>query len=125
MIRRPPRSTRTDTLFPYTTLFRSRSQFARHRTASSAYFRSSACPEWPSALPSYWTIGRRRRRQQEPAERQSASGGLSYAFFFSFGRFGPFGPGTPHQQIGGGKHKHRQQRSGDQSTAPRQIGRAA
>src|SRR3546814_20339279 len=26
MIRRPPRSTRTDTLFPYTTLFRSGSQ---------------------------------------------------------------------------------------------------
>src|SRR3546814_306525 len=29
MIRRPPRSTRTDTLFPYTTLFRSNA--ARHR----------------------------------------------------------------------------------------------
>src|SRR3546814_6298596 len=28
MIRRPPRSTRTDTLFPYTTLFRSRSRRA-------------------------------------------------------------------------------------------------
>src|SRR3546814_18823251 len=28
MIRRPPRSTRTDTLFPYTTLFRSYPQFA-------------------------------------------------------------------------------------------------
>src|SRR3546814_13924572 len=27
MIRRPPRSTRTDTLFPYTTLFRSQAQF--------------------------------------------------------------------------------------------------
>src|SRR3546814_15338919 len=27
MIRRPPRSTRTDTLFPYTTLFRSEWQF--------------------------------------------------------------------------------------------------
>src|SRR3546814_11708232 len=27
MIRRPPRSTRTDTLFPYTTLFRSNSRF--------------------------------------------------------------------------------------------------
>src|SRR3546814_5345169 len=27
MIRRPPRSTRTDTLFPYTTLFRSDKQF--------------------------------------------------------------------------------------------------
>src|SRR3546814_2424599 len=28
MIRRPPRSTRTDTLFPYTTLFRSSARFA-------------------------------------------------------------------------------------------------
>src|SRR3546814_6235651 len=28
MIRRPPRSTRTDTLFPYTTLFRSQGQTA-------------------------------------------------------------------------------------------------
>src|SRR3546814_19178592 len=41
MIRRPPRSTRTDTLFPYTTLFRS--IFAAHQ------HRSFACimlPEW-------------------------------------------------------------------------------
>src|SRR3546814_17313674 len=30
MIRRPPRSTRTDTLFPYTTLFRSISALERH-----------------------------------------------------------------------------------------------
>src|SRR3546814_11997945 len=30
MIRRPPRSTRTDTLFPYTTLFRSRLRQALH-----------------------------------------------------------------------------------------------
>src|SRR3546814_10704130 len=29
MIRRPPRSTRTDTLFPYTTLFRSREVLPR------------------------------------------------------------------------------------------------
>src|SRR3546814_5766996 len=29
MIRRPPRSTRTDTLFPYTTLFRSDQRLAR------------------------------------------------------------------------------------------------
>src|SRR3546814_15980599 len=38
MIRRPPRSTRTDTLFPYTTLFRSRSRLSassiRQDTAS-------------------------------------------------------------------------------------------
>src|SRR3546814_2114024 len=31
MIRRPPRSTRTDTLFPYTTLFRSTDVFDQHR----------------------------------------------------------------------------------------------
>src|SRR3546814_20027911 len=30
MIRRPPRSTRTDTLFPYTTLFRSYSSVSFH-----------------------------------------------------------------------------------------------
>src|SRR3546814_15735108 len=29
MIRRPPRSTRTDTLFPYTTLFRSSDRYGR------------------------------------------------------------------------------------------------
>src|SRR3546814_2323064 len=33
MIRRPPRSTRTDTLFPYTTLFRSREVVAALKTA--------------------------------------------------------------------------------------------
>src|SRR3546814_4484151 len=34
MIRRPPRSTRTDTLFPYTTLFRSRSRRPTDMTES-------------------------------------------------------------------------------------------
>src|SRR3546814_4647723 len=43
MIRRPPRSTRTDTLFPYTTLFRSNGLFARGEFAAAieainAYF---------------------------------------------------------------------------------------
>src|SRR3546814_6467048 len=33
MIRRPPRSTRTDTLFPYTTLFRSARQHPRRLIA--------------------------------------------------------------------------------------------
>src|SRR3546814_17381265 len=34
MIRRPPRSTRTDTLFPYTTLFRSHQRAQRHNAAA-------------------------------------------------------------------------------------------
>src|SRR3546814_9918687 len=40
MIRRPPRSTRTDTLFPYTTLFRSPAQperVAHHRHRRQAH----------------------------------------------------------------------------------------
>src|SRR3546814_8597609 len=50
MIRRPPRSTRTDTLFPYTTLFRSPVAFLRRgfprsrpktRTKFYSFFRSS------------------------------------------------------------------------------------
>src|SRR3546814_4327706 len=36
MIRRPPRSTRTDTLFPYTTLFRSRKGRVEEFTAKDA-----------------------------------------------------------------------------------------
>src|SRR3546814_19890715 len=61
MIRRPPRSTRTDTLFPYTTLFRSRGRYdpaaqpaaaVRARPARPAAFLGDAgmacgspCPE--------------------------------------------------------------------------------
>src|SRR3546814_14103497 len=36
MIRRPPRSTRTDTLFPYTTLFRSRTNSSRPSSNSTS-----------------------------------------------------------------------------------------
>src|SRR3546814_877830 len=42
MIRRPPRSTRTDTLFPYTTLFRSLSQSEHDATAQSILFTDDA-----------------------------------------------------------------------------------
>src|SRR3546814_2004653 len=38
MIRRPPRSTRTDTLFPYTTLFRSDANFWGRLLAARIYF---------------------------------------------------------------------------------------
>src|SRR3546814_6756699 len=40
MIRRPPRSTRTDTLFPYTTLFRSRSRTVIFRFCRSCSLRT-------------------------------------------------------------------------------------
>src|SRR3546814_9378945 len=42
MIRRPPRSTRTDTLFPYTTLFRSPRDVATYRASARLLRRSSS-----------------------------------------------------------------------------------
>src|SRR3546814_19117968 len=42
MIRRPPRSTRTDTLFPYTTLFRSGKRNWARATTAAARVRATA-----------------------------------------------------------------------------------
>src|SRR3546814_5555629 len=47
MLRRPPRSTRTDTLFPYTTLFRSQEQ-----PASGAV--EEACRHGPPVAALWW-----------------------------------------------------------------------
>src|SRR3546814_16433643 len=50
MIRRPPRSTRTDTLFPYTTLFRSSPDAALLRHTSYPTYRTAAQQEGVRAL---------------------------------------------------------------------------
>src|SRR3546814_7685037 len=57
MIRRPPRSTRTDTLFPYTTLFRSRP------------CNLSPEPGCTSRASSRRSLGRRRHRRYDAARR--------------------------------------------------------
>src|SRR3546814_2358233 len=79
MVRRPPRSTRTDTLFPYTTLFRS--TIARlHRNAPSA-LRNRSCdrtrrtPRLRSAR-----CGSRSRSEEHTSELQSLMR-ISYAAF--------------------------------------------
>src|SRR3546814_12868923 len=59
MIRRPPRSTRTDTLFPYTTLFRSIRRYARSGVATGA---SRRPPSQPVLLSG--------NQEQGPAEHQ-------------------------------------------------------
>src|SRR3546814_2943573 len=48
MIRRPPRSTRTDTLFPYTTLFRSAHRQSRRRPSPPLPGKTPAPHEYPS-----------------------------------------------------------------------------
>src|SRR3546814_13528334 len=51
MLRRPPRSTRTDTLFPYTTLFRSQ--------AGAGWWRGRRCFESPIPNPESPLLGQR------------------------------------------------------------------
>src|SRR3546814_1686874 len=52
MIRRPPRSTRTDTLFPYTTLFRSRSGPAVRTSQRISTIRKAMAAAFPLIAPS-------------------------------------------------------------------------
>src|SRR3546814_9811504 len=75
MIRRPPRSTRTDTLFPYTTLFRSTATSATRccssRTANCCSSRASSSRPSPTAKP---------RSEEHTSELQSLMR-ISYAVF--------------------------------------------
>src|SRR3546814_2689460 len=55
MIRRPPRSTRTDTLFPYTTLFRSSKQADDWKAARSWFIKANhADPDFALPLVLYY-----------------------------------------------------------------------
>src|SRR3546814_13109267 len=80
MIRRPPRSTRTDTLFPYTTLFRSpaRTPGARGTAAAAAAARSRPAPP-PTAAASAAAAAPARRQQAcspwSTRRRQRSAGG--------------------------------------------------
>src|SRR3546814_15155675 len=65
MIRRPPRSTRTDTLFPYTTLFRSdRADSASIRLANRPACRESAT-QFPQPGPAASPVVPLTRRRPE------------------------------------------------------------
>src|SRR3546814_11978326 len=75
MIRRPPRSTRTDTLFPYTTLFRSAAaRFYAETFPDSAV---SAVHRAPSDYPS----GKKGDRSEEHTSELQSLMRISYAVF--------------------------------------------
>src|SRR3546814_17163660 len=67
MIRRPPRSTRTDTLFPYTTLFRS---YHINRNPPTTQRAVSGQSTWPVTKPEprtvHWTSPSHRRSPCTP-----------------------------------------------------------
>src|SRR3546814_1432488 len=80
MIRQPPRSTRTDTLFPYTTLFRSR------RRGRAVWRRQRVDEQQPAPMqgPHHRVHARRRLREPRSEEHTSELQSLmriSYAVF--------------------------------------------
>src|SRR3546814_18515665 len=81
MIRRPPRSTRTDTLFPYTTLFRSeRSSMASSCKQRSAT-RSAGLDGMGSTECSSTRMTSRFRRSEEHTSELQSLMRISYAVF--------------------------------------------
>src|SRR3546814_6835265 len=78
MIRRPPRSTRTDTLFPYTTLFRSAGRPAMR--ARCAAILGSFAGSTPSPSSHCESVKRYGRSEEHTSELQSLMR-ISYAVF--------------------------------------------
>src|SRR3546814_3116446 len=94
MIRRPPRSTRTDTLFPYTTLFRSRSRVGevvseavmgedrRARLRDQRSLGEARHAWWPAFyVPQFWRHCRFERRSEEHTSELQSLMRISYAVF--------------------------------------------
>src|SRR3546814_8499730 len=77
MIRRPPRSTRTDTLFPYTTLFRSPRVCARHKS----HHPGAARPARADRPIRDETPALRRTRSEEHTSELQSLMRISYAVF--------------------------------------------
>src|SRR3546814_5567268 len=85
MIRRPPRSTRTDTLFPYTTLFRSSLVIFRRSDRQDAAWRLIAYLSRPDIQRRLYALtgdlpSRRSRSEEHTSELQSLMR-TSYAVF--------------------------------------------
>src|SRR3546814_5995777 len=80
MIRRPPRSTRTDTLFPYTTLFRSR-LIARPPTSCTPPHPDRRYRWLHSRAHRGCSARRHRRRSEEHTSELQSLMRISYAVF--------------------------------------------
>src|SRR3546814_10257725 len=79
MIRRPPRSTRTDTLFPYTTLFRSDRRLSAGRLLFARIWRRDHIDQRRNADP-VQAADDHRRSEEHTSELQSLMR-ISYAVF--------------------------------------------
>src|SRR3546814_5853797 len=80
MIRRPPRSTRTDTLFPYTTLFRSHRVGGGRRQPGTGV-RWPRRPGGGQQLSADLPLRRKRQRSEEHTSELQSLMRISYAVF--------------------------------------------
>src|SRR3546814_21046484 len=78
MIRRPPRSTRTDTLFPYTTLFRSSRPTSRSMSRAAAI---RATAPGPRRAPRRRRVAPAAARSEEHTSELQSLMRISYAVF--------------------------------------------
>src|SRR3546814_5940118 len=84
MIRRPPRSTRTDTLFPYTTLFRSEVHAGGgriHQVQELAECKVQDTEEVPATDPAQGNPYRDSQRSEEHTSELQSLMRISYAVF--------------------------------------------
>src|SRR3546814_4805127 len=81
MIRRPPRSTRTDTLFPYTTLFRSDRQRQRHDAPAQRLEAEHGGGEADAGQGEAAPVERRHVRSEEHTSELQSLMRISYAVF--------------------------------------------
>src|SRR3546814_1620509 len=83
MIRRPPRSTRTDTLFPYTTLFRSHAEIGGEAPQRIGEGRGPVLldPEMRAPRKGIARDGQRRERSEEHTSELQSLMRISYAVF--------------------------------------------
>src|SRR3546814_5722282 len=81
MIRLPPRSTRTDTLFPYTTLFRSNARDADRRYRRGACQQQQRCDFGPFPVDRQCPCGAFGPRSEEHTSELQSLMRISYAVF--------------------------------------------
>src|SRR3546814_3741674 len=79
MIRRPPRSTRTDTLFPYTTLFRSR--LTKYRTWAACRHQEEMMTQISVMMMMMMRKNRSGHRSEEHTSELQSLMRISYAVF--------------------------------------------
>src|SRR3546814_19297459 len=108
MIRRPPISTRTDTLFPYTTLFRShRSQIIHPERRCACHQHEKPCPELDHRQPEFgW--GRRLKPAPpkggpQPCEQRPEQDDIDRVHRLEHGRRNPCPIDSTEQRRGGKK----------------------